>query len=86
MPRISSLSTKAPAPIPFISQAVTCNGFVFCSGSLGLDPATSEFVESTTFDRAVGHGLFRKSKASKILVINTRALTETSYLEPRSRT
>ncbi|CAH0055291.1 unnamed protein product [Clonostachys solani] len=52
MTRIASFTSKAPAPAPFMSQSVTCNGFVFASGSLGLDPESGEFVAGSTYDRA----------------------------------
>jgi 2-iminobutanoate/2-iminopropanoate deaminase len=39
------LSEQAPAPIGPYSQAVACNGFLFCSGQIPLDPATGKLVE-----------------------------------------
>ncbi|MBU4015983.1 RidA family protein [Patescibacteria group bacterium] len=36
---------KAPGAIGPYSQAVVANGFVFCSGQIGLDPKTGELVE-----------------------------------------
>ncbi len=38
------LSNDAPAPIGPYSQAVRVGDWLFLSGSLGLDPATGEFV------------------------------------------
>ena len=38
----------APAAIGPYSQAVSAGGFVFCSGQLGLDPATGKFVAADT--------------------------------------
>ena len=35
----------APAAIGPYSQAIGFDGFVFCSGQLGLDPATGDLVE-----------------------------------------
>jgi 2-iminobutanoate/2-iminopropanoate deaminase len=37
---------KAPAPLPGApySQAIKANGFVFCSGQLGIDPKTGKFA------------------------------------------
>ncbi len=35
---------KAPAAIGPYSQAVTTDGYVFCSGQVALDPATGELV------------------------------------------
>ena len=37
-------SENAPAALGAYSQAIVANGFVFCSGQLGLDPKTMEFV------------------------------------------
>jgi 2-iminobutanoate/2-iminopropanoate deaminase len=34
----------APAPIGPYSQAVACDGFLFCSGQVGLDPATGKLA------------------------------------------
>ncbi|KAK8043725.1 YjgF-like protein [Apiospora phragmitis] len=39
------LTSKAPKPLPQFSQAVKYNGMVYCSGSIGFDPATSSLVE-----------------------------------------
>ncbi|KAK8096009.1 hypothetical protein PG999_014031 [Apiospora kogelbergensis] len=36
---------KAPKPLPQFSQAVKYNGMVYCSGSIGFDPATFTLVE-----------------------------------------
>ncbi|KAJ3540017.1 hypothetical protein NM208_g5245 [Fusarium decemcellulare] len=47
----SVLSKDAPAPSPLMSQAVIYNGMVYCSGSLGIDPATGKFAEGTVTDR-----------------------------------
>jgi 2-iminobutanoate/2-iminopropanoate deaminase len=35
----------APAAIGPYSQGIAVDGFVFCSGQIGLDPATGELVE-----------------------------------------
>jgi 2-iminobutanoate/2-iminopropanoate deaminase len=35
---------RAPAAIGAYSQAVAAGGFVFCSGQIGLDPASGELV------------------------------------------
>ncbi len=39
------LTTDAPAPVGPYSQAIRSGGFVFCSGQVGLDPATGKIVE-----------------------------------------
>ena len=36
---------KAPAAVGPYSQALEVNGFVFCSGQIGLDPKTGNLVE-----------------------------------------
>ena len=37
-------TSSAPAAIGPYSQAISANGFVFCSGQLGVDPATGAMV------------------------------------------
>lgn len=39
------LTADAPAPVGPYSQAIRVDGFVFCSGQVGLDPATGKLVE-----------------------------------------
>ena len=39
------LSPNAPAPIGPYSQAISAGGSVYCSGQIGLDPATAQLVE-----------------------------------------
>src|SRR5882672_4196692 len=36
---------KAPKAVGPYSQAIVSNGFVFCSGQIGIDPKTNELVE-----------------------------------------
>jgi len=45
MSRHEVATTAAPAAIGPYSQAIETDGFVFCSGQLGLDPATGELLE-----------------------------------------
>ncbi len=45
MTRQAVSTTNAPAAIGPYSQAIALDGLVFCSGQLGLDPATGELVE-----------------------------------------
>ena len=45
MTRQAIATALAPAAIGPYSQAVDVDGFLFCSGQLGLDPATGELVE-----------------------------------------
>jgi 2-iminobutanoate/2-iminopropanoate deaminase len=48
-------TSSAPAAIGPYSQAIAIDGFVFCSGQLGLDPGTGELVEGVAAqaDRAL---------------------------------
>ena len=45
MTRQAIATALAPAAIGPYSQAVDVDGFLFCSGQLGLDPATGDLVE-----------------------------------------
>jgi enamine deaminase RidA (YjgF/YER057c/UK114 family) len=47
------LTKNAPAPAPFLSQALICQGMVYCSGSVGMDPSTSQIVKGSVKERAV---------------------------------
>jgi 2-iminobutanoate/2-iminopropanoate deaminase len=38
------LTSRAPAPVGPYSQAVRVDGFIFCSGQVGLDPKTGRLV------------------------------------------
>jgi len=44
-PAKAVLSPRAPAPIGPYSQAIVAGGTIYCSGQLGLDPATMQLVE-----------------------------------------
>ena len=46
-------TNKAPAPLPVFSQAVVHNGMVYCSGSIGVDPATQKIVSGGVGERTV---------------------------------
>jgi enamine deaminase RidA (YjgF/YER057c/UK114 family) len=65
-PPTAVLTGKAPKPIPQLSQAVKYNGMVYCSGSLGVDPETSKFVEGTVKDRTVCTASIRTSESTFI--------------------
>jgi 2-iminobutanoate/2-iminopropanoate deaminase len=47
MTRDAISSTGAPAAIGPYSQAISTEQFVFCSGQLGLDPASGELADGT---------------------------------------
>ncbi len=44
MPRTAIATAEAPAAIGPYSQAISAGGFLFCSGQLGLDPASGDFA------------------------------------------
>jgi 2-iminobutanoate/2-iminopropanoate deaminase len=44
MPRTAISTAHAPAAIGPYSQAIRADGYLFCSGQLGLDPSTGELV------------------------------------------
>jgi 2-iminobutanoate/2-iminopropanoate deaminase len=39
------VTTSAPAAMAVYSQAIDANGFVFCAGQIGLDPAGGELPD-----------------------------------------
>lgn len=43
---------KAPKALGPYSQAVVHNGLVYCSGQIGLNPATNDFAGSTVAEQA----------------------------------
>jgi 2-iminobutanoate/2-iminopropanoate deaminase len=45
MTRQAITATGAPAPVGPYSHAIVAGDLVFCSGMIGLDPATGELVE-----------------------------------------
>jgi len=54
MPTRTPVKTdKAPPPLPIYSQAIICNGMVYCSGSIGMSPETRAMVEGGIADRTV---------------------------------
>lgn len=48
----SIATTAAPAAVGPYAQAVKAGGFVYCSGQLGLDPATGTFAAADTAGQA----------------------------------
>ena len=42
---------KAPAAIGPYSQAISCNGLIFCAGQIPLDPSTGRMVEGDIKDQ-----------------------------------
>jgi len=45
MPRQAISAPGAPAAIGPYSQAIAIEGFVFCSGQLGMDPSTGQLLD-----------------------------------------
>ena len=54
MTRQAIATTGAPAAIGPYSQAIAIDGLLFCSGQLGLDPATGDLVEAASRPRRSG--------------------------------
>ena len=52
MPRTAISTAHAPDAIGPYSQAIRADGYLFCSGQLGLDPATGELVADDTAAQA----------------------------------
>lgn len=52
--KVAVKTDKAPPPLPFFSQAIVCNGMVYCSGSIGTSPTTKALVEGGVGERTVG--------------------------------
>ncbi|KAL3423449.1 endoribonuclease L-PSP [Phlyctema vagabunda] len=50
-PKEKVFTENAPAPMPFFSQAIKCQGMVYCSGSIGMDKDTMKLVEGSVADR-----------------------------------
>ena len=46
------LTTHAPAPVGPYSQAIRVDGFIFCSGQVGLDPKSGKIVEGGVAEQA----------------------------------
>ena len=58
MTRTAVSTPDAPKAIGPYSQGITADGLVFCSGQLGLDPATGQLVEGGVVaqaERALGN-------------------------------
>ncbi|KMU75025.1 YjgF family protein Mmf1 [Coccidioides immitis RMSCC 3703] len=45
------LPATTPVPLPVLSQGIIHNGIVYCSGQVGIDPASNQMVEGTVQDR-----------------------------------
>lgn len=47
------LSPDAPAPLPFLCQAVAFGDLVFCSGQVAIDPQTGTLIQGSISERTV---------------------------------
>ena len=45
-------SESAPAPVGPYSQAISVNGFLYCSGQIAIDPKTNEVLRGSVTDQA----------------------------------
>ena len=54
--RVAVKTEKAPPPLPVYSQAIVCNGMVYCSGQVAIHPETKTMVEGGISDRTVSYG------------------------------
>ena len=57
MERVRISTANAPAALGPYSQAIVSNGFVFCSGTVGIDPQTGELADGIAeqTERALGN-------------------------------
>lgn len=60
--RSAVFSKGAPAPPPFLSQAIVMGDFLFCSGQVGVQAATGKLVEGSIEARTVSLSLRLSSK------------------------
>ncbi|KAI9806504.1 MAG: hypothetical protein M1833_003691 [Piccolia ochrophora] len=51
MPTKEAVTTDKAHGLPLFSQAIKCDGFIYCSGQVGFDPATKELREGDVGDR-----------------------------------
>lgn len=51
--RIVVKTDKAPPPLPVYSQAIVCNGMVYCSGQVAMHPETKTMIQGGISDRTV---------------------------------
>jgi 2-iminobutanoate/2-iminopropanoate deaminase len=50
MGKLVVTTSEAPQPVGPYSQAIRCQGFVFCSGQVALDPESGELIEGSIAD------------------------------------
>ncbi|KAI9784375.1 MAG: hypothetical protein M1835_003602 [Candelina submexicana] len=50
MSKVAISTNEAPAPLPYFSQAINCNGMVYCSGAIGQDKSGA-LIEGSVGDR-----------------------------------
>lgn len=65
--RVAVKTDKAPPPLPVYSQAIVCNGMVYCSGQVAMHPETKAMVEGGISDRTVSY-LYMRWKRQRSFV------------------
>lgn len=75
MPTRQAVKTdKAPPPLPVYSQAIICNGMVYCSGQIAMNPESKAMVEGGIADRTVSHCstyILLALKYSQLIVVDS---------------
>ena len=66
--RVAVKTDKAPPPLPVYSQAIICNGMVYCSGQVAMHPETKAMVEGGIADRTVSYEKEKPCHSIKIMV------------------
>jgi 2-iminobutanoate/2-iminopropanoate deaminase len=69
MPRTAISTPNAPGAIGPYSQAIRAEGYLFCSGQLGLDPATGDFAAGDVGTQA------EQALRNLVAVLETAGLT-----------
>jgi enamine deaminase RidA (YjgF/YER057c/UK114 family) len=79
MPVKQVISTENAPQLPGIyNQAIVANGTVYCSGTIGIDPATGKLIEGDVQDRTVSMMQAMLSSISGS-VSRVRRLTSNAY-------
>ena len=68
--RVAVKTDKAPPPLPVYSQAIVCNGMVYCSGQVAMHPETKAMVEGGISDRTVSFDI--GSQYSSLIIYTIR--------------
>lgn len=60
MSREAVRAKNTPAPLPQFSEALKCNGMLYCSGNIGVDAKTMQLVEGGIKAETVGWPIMLK--------------------------